>query len=208
MSQPIRHGGATARERSSMKLRDIAGNAFPELKEQLDGPVGALEISGLSPDSRKITPGMAFVAVAGTKADGAGFIADAAARGATVAIAAHAVETSIPVLVVQQPRRFLSIAASNFYGKQPETMVAVTGTSRQDLGRVLHPPDLGACRPSGGDDRHHRRRVADAQRLRLADDARSGRRCISCWRNLPTKASPMPRWKPPAMVSTSAASMA
>ncbi len=112
-----------------MKLRDIAGNAFPELKEQLDGPVGALEISGLSPDSRKITPGMAFVAVAGTKADGAGFIADAAARGAAVAIAAHAVETSIPVLVVQEPRRFLSIAASNFYGKQPETMVAVTGTA-------------------------------------------------------------------------------
>jgi UDP-N-acetylmuramoyl-L-alanyl-D-glutamate--2,6-diaminopimelate ligase len=112
-----------------MKLRDIAGNAFPELKEQLDGPVGGLEISGLSADSRKIASGMAFVAVAGTKADGAGFVADAVARGAAVAIAAHAVEASIPVLVVGEPRRFLSIAASNFYGKQPETMVAVTGTA-------------------------------------------------------------------------------
>ncbi len=131
MSQPIRHGGSTAREKSvrSMKLRDIAGNAFPELKEELNGPVGALEISGLSADSRKIAPGMAFVAVAGTKADGAGFIADAAARGAAVAIASHPTQASIPVLVVKEPRRFLSLAAANFYGKQPETMVAVTGTA-------------------------------------------------------------------------------
>ncbi len=131
MSQPIRHGGAAARRRKvhSMRLRDLAGNAFPELKDQLDGPVGGLEISGLSSDSRKIAPGMAFVAVAGTKADGAGFIADAAARGAAVAIAAHSVDASIPVLVVSEPRRFLSIAASHFYGKQPETMVAVTGTA-------------------------------------------------------------------------------
>jgi UDP-N-acetylmuramoyl-L-alanyl-D-glutamate--2,6-diaminopimelate ligase len=131
MSKPIRHGGAAARERNMrpMKLRDIAGNAFPELKEQLDGPAGGLEISGLSSDSRKIAPGMAFVAVAGTKADGAGFVADAAAKGAVVAVASHAVDASIPVLVVNEPRRFLSIVASRLYGKQPETIVAVTGTA-------------------------------------------------------------------------------
>ncbi len=131
MSKPIRHGGAAARERKvhSMNLRDIAGNAFPELEEQLAGSVGALAISGISSDSRKIEPGMVFVAVAGTKADGAGFIADAATRGAVVAIASHGIESSIPVLVVKDPRRFLSIAASRFYGKQPETMVAVTGTA-------------------------------------------------------------------------------
>src|SRR6478609_8448080 len=132
MSRPIRHGGATARERSvrSMKLRDIAGNAFPDMKEQLNGPVGGLEISGLSADSRKIAPGMAFVAVAGTKADGAGFIADAAARGASVIFAGHAAQAGdVPVLPVSEPRRLLSLAAANFYGRQPETMVAVTGTA-------------------------------------------------------------------------------
>ncbi|KRB61433.1 UDP-N-acetylmuramoylalanyl-D-glutamate--2,6-diaminopimelate ligase [Rhizobium sp. Root708] len=112
-----------------MNLRDIAGNAFPELEEQLAGSVGALAVSGISSDSRKIEPGMVFVAVSGTKADGAGFIADAATRGAVVAIASHGIESSIPVLVLKDPRRFLSIAASRFYGKQPETMVAVTGTA-------------------------------------------------------------------------------
>ncbi len=112
-----------------MKLRDIAGSAFPEIKDQLDGPAGGLEISGLTADSRKVERGMAFVAVAGTKADGAGFIADAARNGATVAISSQPVEASIPVLVVKDPRRFLSLAAANFYGRQPATMVAVTGTA-------------------------------------------------------------------------------
>jgi UDP-N-acetylmuramoyl-L-alanyl-D-glutamate--2,6-diaminopimelate ligase len=112
-----------------MKLRDIAGSAFPEIKDQLDGPVGALEISGLTADSRKAGHGMAFVAVAGTKADGASFIADAAKNGAAVAITSQPVEASIPVLAVKEPRRFLSLAAANFYGKQPATMVAVTGTA-------------------------------------------------------------------------------
>ena len=112
-----------------MKLRDIAGSAFPEIKDQLDGPAGGLEISGLTADSRKVERGMAFVAVAGTKADGAGFIADAARNGAAVAITSQPVEASIPVLIVKDPRRFLSLAAANFYGKQPATMVAVTGTA-------------------------------------------------------------------------------
>jgi len=112
-----------------MKLRDIAGSAFPEIRDQLDGPAGGLEISGLTADSRKVERGMAFVAVSGTKADGAGFIADAARNGAAVAISAQPVEASIPVLAVKEPRRFLSLAAANFYGRQPGTMVAVTGTA-------------------------------------------------------------------------------
>ncbi|XAZ22100.1 UDP-N-acetylmuramoyl-L-alanyl-D-glutamate--2,6-diaminopimelate ligase [Sinorhizobium sp. B11] len=112
-----------------MKLRDLAGNAFPEIKGELEGPAGALDVTGLSSDSRKIVPGMAFVAIAGSKADGAGFIADAVSKGAAVVIASHAAQTSVPVLVVSEPRRFLSVAASHFYGRQPATMVAVTGTA-------------------------------------------------------------------------------
>ncbi|TCL74984.1 UDP-N-acetylmuramoyl-L-alanyl-D-glutamate--2,6-diaminopimelate ligase [Rhizobium sp. BK251] len=113
-----------------MKLRDIAGSEFPELNAQLGGTAGDLEITGLSSDSRKVVPGNVFVAVAGTKADGAGFIADAAARGAAVVVSGHAQASStIPVLAVSQPRRFLAVAAAHFYGRQPDTMVAVTGTA-------------------------------------------------------------------------------
>ncbi|MBB5573394.1 MULTISPECIES: UDP-N-acetylmuramoyl-L-alanyl-D-glutamate--2,6-diaminopimelate ligase [Rhizobium] len=113
-----------------MNLRDIAGNAFPELNEQIGGALGDLKITGLSADSRKVAPGMAFVAVAGTKADGASFIADAVSRGASVVVAGQgAVATGVPLLTVTAPRRFLAVAASRFYGKQPQTMVAVTGTA-------------------------------------------------------------------------------
>jgi UDP-N-acetylmuramoyl-L-alanyl-D-glutamate--2,6-diaminopimelate ligase len=113
-----------------MKLRDLTGSGFPDINEQVGGALGDLDITGLSSDSRKIAPGMAFVAVAGTKADGAGFIADAAQRGAAVIFAAHTADAGgIPVLTVSEPRRLLAIAASHFYGRQPATTVAVTGTA-------------------------------------------------------------------------------
>ena len=113
-----------------MNLRDIAGNGFPELNTQIGGTLGDLEIIGISADSRKVSPGMAFIAVAGTKADGASFIADAVARGASVVVAGHGADAgSVPVLSVSEPRRFLAVSASRFYGRQPETMVAVTGTA-------------------------------------------------------------------------------
>lgn len=112
-----------------MKLRDLVGRDFPEVNDLLAGPLGDLEITGISLDSRKIKPGMLFAALTGVKADGQGFIGDAAARGAVVAVSGHPAKTDIPVLVVSSPRRFVALVAARFFGKQPETMVAVTGTA-------------------------------------------------------------------------------
>ncbi len=112
-----------------MRLRDLADDEFRTLKEQLGGEVGDLAITGLSADSRKIASGMLFVAVAGTKADGAAYAADAVARGAVAVVAGHAIEADVPVFTVSNPRRFLALAAARFYGAQPATMVAVTGTA-------------------------------------------------------------------------------
>ena len=113
-----------------MKLRDLAGDAFPELNPGLAGETGDIEISALTADSRKAGPGSLFVALSGTKADGARFVGDAVQRGAAAVVAEHPVDgVSVPVLTVSQPRRFLSLAAARFFGAQPETMVAVTGTA-------------------------------------------------------------------------------
>lgn len=113
----------------SMKLREIFGDIA--LHGDRAGPeqAGDIEITGISADSRKIRPGMLFVAVAGTKGDGASFVADAVARGAAAIVAAHDVDATIPVFTVSSPRRFLSLAAARFHGAQPEIMVAVTGTA-------------------------------------------------------------------------------
>ncbi|NVP56464.1 UDP-N-acetylmuramoyl-L-alanyl-D-glutamate--2,6-diaminopimelate ligase [Mycoplana rhizolycopersici] len=110
-----------------MKISDLAGTEIPDL----DAAVAALEISGISADSRKVCPGDLFVALHGTKADGTAYVADAVARGAAAVVTgqAGAVDAPVPVLTVENPRRFLALAAARFFARQPETMVAVTGTA-------------------------------------------------------------------------------
>src|SRR5690606_42085554 len=67
----------------SMKLNDLAGLLSAE-----GGGTAAAEITGVTSDSRKVVPGMVFVAIAGSKADGASYAADAARRGASAIVAA------------------------------------------------------------------------------------------------------------------------
>ncbi len=93
---------------------------------------GGLEIAGISADSRLVEPGFLFVAIAGTKADGARFISDARKKGAAaVLVGAHTkvAEIGVPVLRTEEPRRALALMAARFYVAQPATVVAVTGTS-------------------------------------------------------------------------------
>ncbi|UIJ93948.1 UDP-N-acetylmuramoyl-L-alanyl-D-glutamate--2,6-diaminopimelate ligase [Sinorhizobium meliloti] len=114
-----------------MKITDLAGSNFPELSAQLKGDAATIEIGGITADSRQVKPGDLFVAVAGSKADGAAYIADALSRGAAAVVAGTGApaEAGAPVFAISDPRRFLAKAASSFYGRQPETMVAVTGTA-------------------------------------------------------------------------------
>jgi len=94
---------------------------------------GSLEIAGISADSRLVRPGFVFVAIAGTRADGARFIADAVAKGAVAVVCGAEADVSeslgVPVLRAPEPRRTLALMASRFFVAQPETVVAVTGTS-------------------------------------------------------------------------------
>ncbi|TGQ55611.1 UDP-N-acetylmuramoyl-L-alanyl-D-glutamate--2,6-diaminopimelate ligase [Mesorhizobium sp. M1C.F.Ca.ET.193.01.1.1] len=110
-----------------MHLKDLAGILPVE-----GAPSPDLEVTGLSSDSRQVRPGVVFFALAGSKADGSAYAADAASRGAAVIVAAkgNAISgLSIPVLAVEDPRLVLALSAARFFGSQPQTMVAVTGTS-------------------------------------------------------------------------------
>ncbi|MEO8668538.1 MAG: Mur ligase family protein, partial [Bauldia sp.] len=94
---------------------------------------GAKEIAGLSADSRAIRRGFLFAALAGATTDGARFVADAAARGASaVLVASDAHIERVPgvaVLRAADPRLALAKLAARFFPRQPEHLVAVTGTS-------------------------------------------------------------------------------
>ncbi len=93
----------------------------------------AIEVRGVSADSRTVEAGDLFVAIPGTRADGGRFIADAAGRGAVAVLAAQGAVVpeglAVPVLRAADPRQALALLASRLHAGQPGTVVAVTGTS-------------------------------------------------------------------------------
>ena len=70
----------------------------------------------------------------GSTTDGARFVADAVGRGAVAVLAGDGRRASMPapaspVIRADDPRRALALMAARFHPRQPEQLVAVTGTS-------------------------------------------------------------------------------
>jgi UDP-N-acetylmuramoyl-L-alanyl-D-glutamate--2,6-diaminopimelate ligase len=143
-----------------MKLRDLLVDA------QLDPRVADVDVRGVTADSRIVQPGDVFVAVAGSKADGARFIAPAIAAGAVAVVteqpAPPAVLDHVAVVCVANARRTLALAAARMFPRQPPVIAAVTGTSgktsvvaflRQIWSRLGHPAaslgTVGIVSPKG-----------------------------------------------------------
>lgn len=90
--------------------------------------------AGLASDSREVKPGYLFAALAGSRADGASFIADAVRRGATAVLGTPQIRSEAEALGVrfiadENPRARLARMAAMFFGLQPKTVAAVTGTN-------------------------------------------------------------------------------
>lgn len=112
-----------------MKLRDI----IPHLdKPAVSGSLDT-EITGLTYDSRKAGPGIAFVAIRGTHADGHEYIAKAAELGAAAIIAEQAPpdDCATPWIHVRRSRIALADAAAALNGHPAKslTLAGVTGTN-------------------------------------------------------------------------------
>ena len=106
---------------ASIKLSDLLRRDVPA------DPV----ITGVTADSRKVAPGSLFVALPGSAADGRAFIPQALSQGAAAVLAPADTDAALaPVLVTSgDVRRSYAIAARSFYGAQPATCVAITGTN-------------------------------------------------------------------------------
>jgi UDP-N-acetylmuramoyl-L-alanyl-D-glutamate--2,6-diaminopimelate ligase len=93
----------------------------------------AVQVTGLTADSRAVKPGFVFAALRGSKADGTKFVADAVAKGAVAVIAADDAALTVPphvtIFRAAEPRQALALMAARFYGAQPRVAVAVTGTN-------------------------------------------------------------------------------
>ncbi|HKV59007.1 MAG TPA: UDP-N-acetylmuramoyl-L-alanyl-D-glutamate--2,6-diaminopimelate ligase [Ktedonobacteraceae bacterium] len=97
----------------------------------------AQEITGLAYDSRKVTPGALFIAVPGSHTDGRAYLADAARRGAVVALGPTLdgilppdAPTPLPYIIVQDVLSALADLACAFYAYPARQLctIGVTGT--------------------------------------------------------------------------------
>ncbi len=89
-----------------------------------------MEIRGITSDSRQVSPGFVFAALKGVAHDGHDFIPQALDAGAVAVLAEREVDTGDSVLIIdEEPRRALALAAAKFYHGQPASIIAVTGTN-------------------------------------------------------------------------------
>lgn len=105
-----------------MILRDL----FPDYSGQ--GADAA--VTGITADSRKIQPGFVFAAMQGVVTDGRKFIGSALEAGAIAVLGEDLPDMVDAARVnVENARLALAEAAAKFYPKQPDTIVAITGTN-------------------------------------------------------------------------------
>ena len=166
-------------------------------------------IAGLAFDSRKTAPGDVFFALAGAKDDGLKHVGEAVAKGAAAIVAERWAETPNAAFVkVADARAALAHAAARFYPRQPETIVAVTGTSGKTSVAAFVRQIWQALGREAASIGTHRRRVAPADRLRIADDAGPDRAARASRPARLEAASPISRSRPPRTVSTRSGSTA
>jgi UDP-N-acetylmuramoyl-L-alanyl-D-glutamate--2,6-diaminopimelate ligase len=129
----------------------------------------AIDIVGLTADSRKVKPGYLFAALHGVAKDGRDYI-DAAIKAGAAAILTddRPGEWSVPSIKAADPRLALAQASAIFFPNQPATIAAVTGTNGKSstvdflrqiwahMGRkAASMGTLGAIGPSGVIDLGH-----------------------------------------------------
>lgn len=99
---------------------------------------GDVALTGISVDSRLVKPGHLFAALPGTKAHGASFLPAVLEKGAAAILTDREgaeiarpliVGTEVALVVTEDPRQALAFACALFFGAQPATMIAVTGTN-------------------------------------------------------------------------------
>ena len=116
-------------------LRAFAETVAPQERPAIPADARALDVTctGVTHDSRVVTPGMVFVALRGLKADGAAFVPQAIAAGAAAVVAeqAPAAAVGVPWMVVNDARLALALLAAEFFEHPSHRMqvVGITGTN-------------------------------------------------------------------------------
>ncbi|MCS7059227.1 MAG: UDP-N-acetylmuramoyl-L-alanyl-D-glutamate--2,6-diaminopimelate ligase [Meiothermus sp.] len=134
---------------------------MPDLKELLS-PFGlaapALEVRGITHDSRQVEPGYVFVAVPGVPLpsrkplDGHDFIHEAIRRGAVAVVGTRQLELPVPYLRVEDSRAALADLSAAFFGYPGRRLelFGVTGSKGKTTVAVLLHHLLQSAEPPAG----------------------------------------------------------
>ena len=112
-----------------MQLKQLVNELAPI---RVEGPLDR-DVTGIAYDSRRVTPGMVFVAIPGQNVDGHDFITSAIDRGAAGIIGEHSGFASSRATRIKVPdaREALAWAAAAFYQHPAKKLrvIGVTGTN-------------------------------------------------------------------------------
>ncbi|MCX5396497.1 UDP-N-acetylmuramoyl-L-alanyl-D-glutamate--2,6-diaminopimelate ligase [Streptomyces sp. NBC_00102] len=147
----MNHPGAPRPER--LRPTPLGG---PAARLGLELPA-AVEVTGITHDSRAVRPGDVYAALPGAKLHGADFAAQAAGLGAVAILtdpagADRAAGTGLPVLVAEDPRAVMGDLAAEIYGRPGAGLlqIGITGTSGKTTTAYLVEGGLrGAGRATG-----------------------------------------------------------
>ena len=149
------------------------------------------QFRGIAADSREVQPGFLFAALAGTRTSGAQFIEDAVKRGAVAVLgdpecADTAKALGIQFIAASNPRQALARMAAEFYGSQPSTIAAVTGTNGKTSVAAFVRQIWTFSGPQSGEPRHRRNRFARGPCVARSYDTRP--RAAACRTRTPEAA--------------------
>ncbi|MFK0289581.1 UDP-N-acetylmuramoyl-L-alanyl-D-glutamate--2,6-diaminopimelate ligase [Streptomyces sp. NPDC090442] len=118
----------------------------------------AVQVTGITHDSRAVRPGDVYAALPGARLHGADFVAQAADLGAAAILtdptgAERAAATGLPVLAVENPRARMGALAVSIYGAPGEDLlqIGITGTSGKTTTAYLIEGGLRAAAAKAGD---------------------------------------------------------
>jgi UDP-N-acetylmuramoyl-L-alanyl-D-glutamate--2,6-diaminopimelate ligase len=105
-----------------MRLDELTG-------ERVDG--GAVAVTSLAYDSRRVAPGALFFCVSGFERDGHAYAAEAVAAGAAALVVEHHLGLGVPEVVVPSVRGAMAPVAARFHGDPSRRLrvIGVTGTN-------------------------------------------------------------------------------
>jgi UDP-N-acetylmuramoyl-tripeptide--D-alanyl-D-alanine ligase len=106
-------------------------------------------LSGVSIDSRTISPGQVFFAIQGPRFDGHAFLHDVMARGAAAAVLHHeaAAPEGLPLVRVSDTTRALADLARHLRRASALPVVAITGSAGKTTTKEMTAALLGTRRP-------------------------------------------------------------